>query len=363
MSLTCMEWWSYEVCILISGILSTLDAATFVACFTLINVLYMVSLGFAISASVRVGQFLGADEPNNAKRTGKVAVILIALWGILECLVLFLARNQIGRIFSNDRDVIDLIGKSLKIVCVVVFFDDLQTVVGGIYRGSGRQATGACIAFVSYYVLALPIGIPLALLTTLNVVGFWVGILCGVVFQFVAGIFVVLCSDWKLLAKKARARMEKAEANGEARGSSVEPSNDINSDVTELLTSDESIEEATEERLQPEVSRKGLRPKDFRAKVIRLIILYSIGLAVLTSAGIASQYKPTNGNDNCSSNKSENVMSNLTSCVNTSLSSSIVMPSTLAFTLKPSPTVKPRIQISAATIPPSSSSIKATISS
>ena len=90
-----MEWWSYEVCILISGIicvytcrlacslgclsgiLSTLDAATFVACFTLINVLYMVSLGFAISASVRVGQFLGADEPNNAKRTGKVAVILI----------------------------------------------------------------------------------------------------------------------------------------------------------------------------------------------------------------------------------------------------------------------------------------------
>ena len=139
--------------------------------------------------------------------------------------------------------------------------------------------------------------------------------------------------------------MEKAEANGEARGSSVEPSNDINSDVTELLTSDESIEDATEERLQPEVSRKGLRPKDFRAKVIRLIVLYSIGLAVLTSAGIASQYKPTNGNDNCSSNKSENVMSNLTSCVNTSLSSSIVMPSTLSFTLKPSPTVKPRIQV------------------
>lgn len=71
--------------------------------------------------------------------------MLLALWGILECLVLFLARNQIGRIFSNDRcysfdsmfdvinvfklinrDVIDLIGKSLKIVCVVVFFDDLQ---------------------------------------------------------------------------------------------------------------------------------------------------------------------------------------------------------------------------------------------
>lgn len=57
--------------------------------------------------------------------------------------------------------------------------------MGGIYRGSGRQATGASIAFVSYYVLALPIGIPLALLTTLNAVGFWIGILSGVVFQVI----------------------------------------------------------------------------------------------------------------------------------------------------------------------------------
>ena len=46
-----------------------------------------------------------------------------------------------------------------------------QTASKGILYGTGRQVFGAVLLFISYYVLALPIGIPLMFLTWLRSAG------------------------------------------------------------------------------------------------------------------------------------------------------------------------------------------------
>ena len=46
-----------------------------------------------------------------------------------------------------------------------------QTASKGILYGTGRQVYGAVLLFISYYVLALPIGIPLMFLTWLRSAG------------------------------------------------------------------------------------------------------------------------------------------------------------------------------------------------
>eukprot|EP00118_Oscarella_pearsei_P019025 m.199335 g.199335 ORF g.199335 m.199335 type:complete len:219 (+) comp39568_c0_seq14:491-1147(+) len=175
MFMMCIEWWSLEVYVFIAGTLSVLDSAAFNACIGLLTVRFMVSLGLSIAASIRVGNFLGANKPEAAKLSGKVATAFVATWAFLESLTLLVSRNQIGWIFSNDKKVIALVGKSMIVIVANTFFDDIQTVFGGIYRGSGRQILGLIVNIVSYYVIALPFSIPVALLTSMDTLGLWLG--------------------------------------------------------------------------------------------------------------------------------------------------------------------------------------------
>ena len=48
--------------------------------------------------------------------------------------------------------------------------------MSGALRGAGKQVSGAVINFICYYVFGLPLGICLALLVNLGVVGMWIGI-------------------------------------------------------------------------------------------------------------------------------------------------------------------------------------------
>ena len=46
----------------------------------------------------------------------------------------------------------------------------------GILRGSGRQRDAAIVSAFSYYLIGLPTGISLALLTDLGTFGMWIGL-------------------------------------------------------------------------------------------------------------------------------------------------------------------------------------------
>ena len=51
--------------------------------------------------------------------------------------------------------------------------------MAGILRGTGRQALGALINFISYYVVGLPTGISLALAADMGTLGLYIGLLIG----------------------------------------------------------------------------------------------------------------------------------------------------------------------------------------
>ena len=48
--------------------------------------------------------------------------------------------------------------------------------MSGVLRGAGKQIVGAVVNFVCYYIIGLPLGISLALLTKLGVTGIWIGV-------------------------------------------------------------------------------------------------------------------------------------------------------------------------------------------
>ena len=70
----------------------------------------------------------------------------------------------------------------------------MQGVISGVLRGAGKQVLGAVTNFVCYYMVGLPLGICLALLVNLGVVGMWIGISVADTLQVVFGVFITFHS-------------------------------------------------------------------------------------------------------------------------------------------------------------------------
>ena len=91
----------------------------------------------------------------------------------------------LGYIDCCHPGLADYLPLNFMFLLLMLLFSRVQGTVAGIIRGSGRQKIGAIMNFVFYYLIGLPIGISLALLTDLGATGMWTG-LCVAVFLTVS---------------------------------------------------------------------------------------------------------------------------------------------------------------------------------
>ena len=61
-----------------------------------------------------------------------------------------------GRVFTGDPELLKVTSTVMILMAGYIGCDGLQTVLGGILRGTGRQASAVPVIFFSYYLLALP---------------------------------------------------------------------------------------------------------------------------------------------------------------------------------------------------------------
>jgi multidrug resistance protein, MATE family len=57
---------------------------------------------------------------------------------IMNGIIIFSIKGFIGRLYTNDEDVINLINQTLPIVLSFLLFDGVQGVSNGILTGCGR---------------------------------------------------------------------------------------------------------------------------------------------------------------------------------------------------------------------------------
>lgn len=82
--------------------------------------------------------------------------------------------------------------------------------MSGVIRGIGHQLWGAGINFIAFYIVGLPIGIPLALFTDLKSFGMWIGLLSASLTQVIGYGIMLLCLNWK---KESQLAMKRGEGD------------------------------------------------------------------------------------------------------------------------------------------------------
>ncbi|MFT7679621.1 MAG: MATE family multidrug resistance protein [Planctomycetota bacterium] len=176
-----LEIWAFGACTLMAGALGTVATGAHIIVLNLSSNSFMVPLGVALAACTRVGNLIGAGEPERARLAGRIAVRTGA--GImLVAAVIFLAlRFQLPRLYvgSDELDVLALAAAILPVAAAFQVFDGFQVVGAGILRGRGDTKPAAWFNLVGYWVLALPMGYYLAFHTSLGLAGVWWGLALG----------------------------------------------------------------------------------------------------------------------------------------------------------------------------------------
>ncbi|KAG5521663.1 hypothetical protein RHGRI_034028 [Rhododendron griersonianum] len=211
-----LEWWSFELLILLSGLLPNpeLETSVLSVCLNTISTLYAIPYGFGAAVSTRVSNELGAGNPQGAR----VAVFVVMFHAVMETTIvsatLFAMRRIFGYTFSNEKEVVDYVTSMAPLVCLSVIMDSLQGVLSGVARGCGWQHIGAYVNLGAFYLVGIPMAATLAFWVQLRGKGLWIGIQAGAIVQTILLSIITSCTNWEKQAIKAKERLFEGRSSG-----------------------------------------------------------------------------------------------------------------------------------------------------
>ncbi|PIN26798.1 putative membrane protein, predicted efflux pump [Handroanthus impetiginosus] len=119
----CLEWWTFEIVILLGGLLPNPRLETSV-----------------LSICTRVSNELGAGKPQAAQLVLSTVLVLTIVEFLIAATVIFICRYILGYSFSNDKSIVYYVKSMAPFLCVSIVMDSLQTVLSGKGLWSGLIA-------------------------------------------------------------------------------------------------------------------------------------------------------------------------------------------------------------------------------
>ncbi|CAM0911746.1 unnamed protein product [Alopecurus aequalis] len=215
----CLEWWWYEIMVLLCGVLADPKAAV-AAMGILIQTTSLVyifphSLGCAVST--RVGHELGAGRPERARLAAHVGLLCGTALGFVACAFATSVRGVWARMFTADAAILQLASAALPILGAAELGNCPQTAGCGVLRGSARPGKAARINVSAFYGVGMPAALALAFWPArLDFRGMWAGMLAAQLVCAALMLRTVQRTDWAEQAIRAR-ELTGSEAGGDVK--------------------------------------------------------------------------------------------------------------------------------------------------
>ncbi|OEL29379.1 Protein DETOXIFICATION 48 [Dichanthelium oligosanthes] len=232
----CLEWWWYELMIVLSGLLAN-PRATVASMGILIqatSLVYVFPSSLGQGASTRVSHQLGAGRPAGARRAAGAALSIGVAVGLAAAAFMVSVRNHWGRMFTSDADILRLTAVALPIAGLCELGNCPQTAGCGVLRGSARPASGARINLASFYLVGMPVGVALAFGARLGFAGLWLGLLAAQAACAVWMARAVAATDWDVEVARAK-ELTKASSTGNNNHSECNATTTSASDITIVI--------------------------------------------------------------------------------------------------------------------------------
>ncbi|KAH1080530.1 hypothetical protein J1N35_020291 [Gossypium stocksii] len=197
--MVCLEMWSFEMMVLLSGLLPNpkLQTSALSICLNTAATVWMIPFGLSGAVSTRVSNELGAGNPEAARLAVNVVIAMAIFEALLVGSILMLIRNILGYAYSNEVEVVKYVAALLPLVAISNLLDSLQCILSGNARGCGWQKIGAYINLGSYYIVGIPCAVLLAFVLNVGGKGLWLGIICALAVQVTSLSIVTIRTNWE----------------------------------------------------------------------------------------------------------------------------------------------------------------------
>lgn len=156
---------------------------------TLGNCAFMIVTSIGAATTIRVSHCYGARNTGELTMAAKASYHLVLAWNALAALVFITGRHWIPHLFTTNAAVIETAGSLLALAALYQLSDGIQNVSVGILRGLQDVKLISPIAFVSYWLLNLPIGYLLGFSLGMGPEGLYIGFTFGL---SMAGLLYIL---------------------------------------------------------------------------------------------------------------------------------------------------------------------------
>ena len=136
---------------------------------------FMLALGIGSATTIRVSHQLGERNIHGVRMASTASVHLVLLMNTIGAVLMISLRNYIPMLFTEDQEVIAIASQLIVLAGLFQYADGLQAVGAAMLRGITDVKVPMVIAFVSYILIGLSVGLLCAFPLNMGAAGIWVG--------------------------------------------------------------------------------------------------------------------------------------------------------------------------------------------
>jgi MATE family multidrug resistance protein len=172
----------FAVVTLLMSEFNTVAVAAYQVAINFASLLYMIPLSISMALTIAIGFEVGAQRFKDARQYSYIGISIAVMMALLCAIALFIFNEQVARIYTEDADVLKLAQEFLLYAIFFQLSDAIGAPIQGSLRGYKDVKVTFIMAFISYWVIGLPLGYMLANYSDFGAAGYWIGLILGLAF-------------------------------------------------------------------------------------------------------------------------------------------------------------------------------------
>ncbi len=137
---------------------------------------FMPAFAFGATATILVGQEVGRGDPLKGRRYGTDTAILGCILLLVIGIVEFLFALPIAKLYSNDREIYELVARLITISAFLQIFDGILNFYAGGLRGIGDTGFLMKTSFVCGFLVFVPLAYVFMFVFNWGSMGAWLSL-------------------------------------------------------------------------------------------------------------------------------------------------------------------------------------------
>lgn len=188
--------------LLYGSIIITLGTSSYIAhniAGTIESYSYLPAMGFGVAATTLVGQNLGSNNPEEAKKYAFISNALSTVLMIILGIGFFIGAPTLAELFTNDEQVKELVVMVLRIIALFQPFLSLSMIMASALQGAGDTKFPMYSTLIGIWGIRVTCGYFLAVVLNLGLVGIWIAYALDITVRSILLLVRFIRGKWSMI--------------------------------------------------------------------------------------------------------------------------------------------------------------------